>query len=225
MNGLDKVVEEIDRQAKEEATHILNEADAYCNEYMEKVKIQVAEEVDEFYKRAATERKVYEEKTISSGEFSRRNAILKAKQELINQVLEKSMEKLENLSDDEYFNFLEQTLKNNIQKGQGKICFSRKDLERMPDDFSDRINDIVKEQSIESRLAIEKEPVDIKNGFVLMYGEVEQNCTFDALFAYKMDMLKDIANRKLFEENEDSVSHMIKDMDKTKHEKKVESNC
>lgn len=224
MSGLDKIVEEIDRQAREEASRILNEADEYCNEYMEKVKIQVAEEVDEFYKKAAAERKVYEEKTISSGDFSRRNAILKAKQELINQVLEKAKEKMENLSDDAYFNILEQILRKNIQKGQGKICLSKKDLERMSDDFLDRINEIAKEQSMESGLVLEKEPVDIKNGFVLVYGEVEQNCTFDALFAYKMDMLKDIANRKLFEENEESVSHMTKDMDKTKYEKKVESN-
>ncbi len=228
MSGLDKIVEEIKRQAMEEASNILNEADAYCYEYMKKIKFQVAEEVDGFYKKTANERKLYEEKTISGVAFSRRNAILKAKQELINQVLQKAKEKMEKLSDDEYFNCLEQILRNNIQKGEGKICFSKKDLERMPGDFSNRINKIIKERCMdtETSIVIEKEPMDIKNGFVLIYGEVEQNCTFDTLFAYKMDRLKDIANRKMFmEENEGFVSRMTLEMDMTRNGKEVESNC
>lgn len=37
-------------------------------------------------------------------------------------------------------------------------------------------------QRIRESLIIDKEPANIKDGFVLVYGEIEENCTLKALF-------------------------------------------
>lgn len=48
------------------------------------------------------------------------------------------------------------------------------------------------------QIELSSDRTDVENGFVLVYGEVEENCQIKALFDADMGRLKDIANRKLF---------------------------
>ncbi len=45
---------------------------------------------------------------------------------------------------------------------------------------------------------LKKEPKAIPDGFVLVYGGVEENCTLKALFDVKKDQLQDKVNEILF---------------------------
>lgn len=196
MSGLDNIVEEIRNQSKQEADEILKEADVFCKDYMNKIKKDVEVEVASIEKKALADRKLYEEKTVSGMEFLERNSILRAKQQVIEQAIDKARESIAGLNDEEYFNVLEKLLRKNVQQGQGKICFSKKDLDRIPNGFEDRVKEIVAEN--QGELVIDKEPANIKDGFVLVYGEIEENCTLKALFDSNIDRIKDIANKQLF---------------------------
>lgn len=196
MSGLDNIVEEIRNQSKQEADEILKEADVFCKDYMNKIKKDVEVEVVSIEKKALADRKLYEEKTVSGMEFLERNSILRAKQQVIEQAIDKARESIAGLNDEEYFNVLEKLLRKNVQQGQGKICFSKKDLDRIPNGFEDRVKEIVAEN--QGELVIDKEPANIKDGFVLVYGEIEENCTLKALFDSNIDRIKDIANKQLF---------------------------
>ena len=193
MSGLDNIVEEIRNQSKQEADEILKEADVFCKDYMNKIKKDVEVEVVSIEKKALADRKLYEEKTVSGMEFLERNSILRAKQQVIEQAIDKARESISGLNDEEYFNVLEKLLR---KKGKGKICFSKKDLDRIPNGFEDRVKEIVAEN--QGELVIDKEPANIKDGFVLVYGEIEENCTLKALFDSNIDRIKDIANKQLF---------------------------
>lgn len=196
MSGLDNIVEEIRNQSKQEADEILKEADAFCKDYMDKIKKDVEAEVVSIEKKALADRKLYEEKTVSGMEFLERNSILRAKQQVIEQAIDKARESIASLGDEEYFNILEKLLRKNVQQGNGRICFSKKDLDRIPKDFEDRVKEIATEN--QGELVIDKEPANIKDGFVLVYGEIEENCTLKALFDSNIDRIKDIANKQLF---------------------------
>ena len=196
MSGLDNIVEEIRNQSKQEADEILKEADVFCKDYMNKIKKDVEVEVVSIEKKALADRKLYEEKTVSGMEFLERNSILRAKQQVIEQAIDKARESIAGLNDEEYFNVLEELLRKNVQQGKGKICFSKKDLDRIPNGFEDRVKEIVAEN--QGELVIDKEPANIKDGFVLVYGEIEENCTLKALFDSNIDRIKDIANKQLF---------------------------
>ena len=196
MSGLDNIVEEIRNQSKQEADEILKEADVFCKDYMNKIKKDVEVEVVSIEKKALADRKLYEEKTVSGMEFLERNSILRAKQQVIEQAIDKARESITGLNDEEYFNVLENLLRKNVQQGKGKICFSKKDLDRIPNGFEDRVKEIVAEN--QGELVIDKEPANIKDGFVLVYGEIEENCTLKALFDSNIDRIKDIANKQLF---------------------------
>jgi len=196
MSGLDNIVEEIRNQSKQEADEILKEADVFCKDYMNKIKKDVEVEVVSIEKKALADRKLYEEKTVSGMEFLERNSILRAKQQVIEQAIDKARESIAGLNEEEYFNVLEKLLRKNVQQGNGKICFSKKDLDRIPNGFEDRVKEIVAEN--QGELVIDKEPANIKDGFVLVYGEIEENCTLKALFDSNIDRIKDIANKQLF---------------------------
>ena len=111
MSGLDNIVEEIRNQSKQEADEILKEADAFCKDYMNKIKKDVEVEVVSIEKKALADRKLYEEKTVSGMEFLERNSILRAKQQVIEQAIDKARESIAGLNDEE------------CSAGQGKDLF------------------------------------------------------------------------------------------------------
>lgn len=196
MSGLDKIVEEIREQAEKEAQEILSKANEYCDNYMKDMREKVGLEIETYNKKAADERALYEEKTRSGAEFTERNSILKAKQQCINECLNQAKDNICEMSDEKYFVFMEKILRANVQPGDGVMCFGQKDMDRMPEDFEFKIKKIAEE--IGGTLKISSEPAGIEDGFILVYDQVEENCTLKALFDANIDKLKDIANRKLF---------------------------
>lgn len=196
MSGLDKIVEEIHAQAKAEADLILNKSDEYCDAYMEDVKKEVQKELEAFHKKALAERNLYEEKTKSGAEFLERNAILRAKQQCIDEVLVKAEQTIKNFPVGEYFGFLEKLLEKNIQSGHGIMYLGKKDLERMPENFEEKVQAIAKKKN--GTIELCREPKNITDGFILAYGEIEENCTIKSLFHTNLDRMKDIAGKELF---------------------------
>lgn len=196
MSGLDKIIEEIGASAKAEADIILQKADQYCEEYMANVKKEVQQEVEHFEKNAEAQRNLYREKTKSGAGFRERNAILKAKQQSVQEVMKRARKKLENLPENEYFDFLIRLFEKNVQPQSGIMFFSEKDIKRMPENFKTQIQNTAHEKG--GQIEISSDRADVDNGFVLVYGEIEENCQIKALFDADMGRLKDIANRKLF---------------------------
>lgn len=196
MSGLDRIVEEIRNQAQTEADGIRNQAEEYCRAYMEDARAGVEEEIAAYNKKAQSERDLYEAKTRSGAEFKERNSMLQAKQQCINECLIKAQERINSLPTEEYFQLLEQILKANIQKEKGILYLGEKDFQRIPEGFESNIRKIAQEAG--GTLELSKKPSDIKDGFILVYGEIEENCTLKALFDANIDRLKDIANQELF---------------------------
>lgn len=196
MSGLDKIIEQIQLQAQAEAQEIIKKSEDYCTEYMEKVKSDVEKEIAEYNGKALKDRELYESKVKSGMDFKERNAILETKQQAISKCILAAEEKIRNLSDKEYFQLLEKILEVNIQKDNGIMKLSENDLGRVPQDFKDSIKKIAKKAG--GSLELSDRPAQIKDGFILIYGNIEENCTFKALFDSGLGRLRDIANRKLF---------------------------
>ena len=66
----------------------------------------------------------------------------------------------------------------------------------MPDGFEKKIQAAAREKG--GSLVLQKEPKDIADGFLLVYGGVEENCTWEALMDAKKDRLQDRVNEILF---------------------------
>ena len=196
MGGLDKIIEEIKDQANAEAGQILKEADEYCDEYMKEITDKVADEVEAFEKKEKSKRDLYDEEVKSGALFRERNEILKTKQQCINEVIKEAEYTICNLETKQYFDFLSKLFEANFDGTDGEMFFGKEDLERIPEEFKERIKAIADNKG--AKVNISDKTKNIKNGFILVYGEIEENCTIQSLFDEKSDALRDIVNKELF---------------------------
>ena len=65
---------------------------------------------------------------------------------------------------------------------EGEIVFSQKDKNRLPSGFEAKIKDALNGKP-GAQLTISNNTRNIKSGFVLVYGDIEENCSFQILSA------------------------------------------
>ena len=66
---------------------------------------------------------------------------------------------------------------------------------RVTADFEKKINDGLEKGA---KITVSKDPADISDGFILVYGDIEINCSFEALIEDSRDAIKDELNSIFF---------------------------
>lgn len=196
MTGLEKITDQIQEEAKASAARRLEAAQKEADAVLAEAKDACAALEAEAAEKNAAMKANYESRVKSSAEQQRRTALLRAKQEIIAEVIEEAYVTLKEKDVQSYFLTMEKILKTYALAEDGEIYFSSEDLARMPADFEKKIKAAAKEKG--GSLVLKKEPKAIADGFVLVYGGVEENCTLKALFDAKRDQLQDKVNAILF---------------------------
>ncbi len=207
MNGLDKIIAQILDDAKQESLAIKEKAEQEAEEIRKAAGEKVKKLEEEQAKAAIQLEKSYEERLRSSADLKKRQTILAKKQEIIGLMLESAQEiiglmlesahkELLEKPDEDYFAWMEQLLFRYVTDRTGEIYVSKKDLERMPDDFPAKIQKAAAQKN--GSLKLMDEPKDIDGGFVLVYGGIEENCSAGALFESQRDELADKVHSMLF---------------------------
>lgn len=196
MTGLDKITSQILEDAGKEAQEISDkakkEAEAIRAEARESCK-KIAAENDV---KLAGEATSYMERIKSSAELKKRQAVLLAKQQVISEMLEQAYETLLQKEGKEYFGLIGKMLNRFVLPKEGEIYFSKKDLDRMPQGFEAEIEKAAFSKG--GSLTLAKEPKNVDGGFILVYGGIEENCSFRALLAARRDELSDKVHAMLF---------------------------
>ncbi len=193
MTGLDKIIEEIKSEASANADVILKSADNDAAKIIADAKTEANEKSDEILKNAEKKKEDILSRGESSANLEKQKSLLVAKQTVINNMLSASLEKMENAEDKQYFSYIIKLIEKNSQNTDGIIAFNSKDLNRLPENFVSEINAVSK-----GKLEISNTPVNIKSGFILIYGGIEENCSFDAIFRSKHEELTDEISALLF---------------------------
>ena len=81
-------------------------------------------------------------------------------------------------------------------RGKGRLLLSQRDLQRLPADFADTLNGMLKNQG--AQVHIGAQYAKIADGFLLAYGDIEVNCSFEALLEASLEQVKDALSRELF---------------------------
>ena len=189
MSGVEKITarlneetaaqcEEILSAARSKAAEIVGRAQAEGNAVIQKAEAEANKRGEQILASAA-----------SQSAANARKAMLAAKVDLIDEVLSVAKQSLHDLSDEAYFNALAGLARKNRQDGIGEMLLCERDLRRMPNNFIDKLGSGIKVSPI---------PADIEDGFILKYGEIEQNCTFNALFSAFSQELRSRAAELLF---------------------------
>lgn len=199
MTGLEKILEHIKSDADSEIEKVISQAKQEANSIIEEAKAQGSNKV----KSIEEQTKVNYESLIKNGEsaasLKEKRMILEAKQQVIEEMIRSAMESLEKLPDNEYFETIIKMVKKYALKNkEGKLLFSKSDLNRLPGNFKELLGEALKDNEV-TMLTISNETRPINGGFVLLYGEIEENCSFEALFSAAKETLQDKVGALLFE--------------------------
>lgn len=197
MTGLDKILKQIEEEAAANAAKEI----ASANEKVSEILASAKEEADKKCAAIAEQSKIDVKSALSRAESAanlcEKKMILKAKQEIISDVIEKSKNTLIQLPNDEYFNTIIKMVEKYSLDKDGQILFNKSDIKRIPEKFDDTIKDALKEKT-NANLTIGEYSDNIDGGFILAYGEIEINCSFESLFLSARERLQDKVCEVLF---------------------------
>lgn len=195
MTGLDKIMEDIQAESVETIARIRKDAD----EKEQKIRNDAKESAEAA---CAKERKSGEDavadrlsRAQSAAQLLRRKKLLAARQELISETIEQAQKDIVKLPEKEYFDLLLHMAAANALKDDGEICFNQKDLDRMPSGFASSLQKALPEGA---KLTVSSAPADITGGFILVYNGIEENCSFEAIFAEQREEMQDKVRAVLF---------------------------
>ena len=196
MTGLEKMKLEILEEAKSAAENKIAQAEKEAQEIIESAKAQAEKISADIYQKSQRDAANYNERIVSATDLQKRTNILKAKQEIIAEIIDKAYEKIKNSDTETYFETIFKVLENNVLGQEGKMIFSVGDFEKITEQHRDKIAEIAKNKG--GSLTVESKESGIEDGFILVYGDVEENCTFKALFDAKRNDMADTVNKILF---------------------------
>lgn len=196
MTGVENIVKSIEDDANKLAGKILDDAKLKAESVFKAANQKATGMSLDMTDKAEKIAKLTVERAKSSALIEKKRAILAEKSKIVSDTIDSAKKYLMNLPDCEYFDFLLKIFKNRVSKDSCILIFSKDDLNRMPDNFKLEISKLEKESNI--KIEISKIARDFSGGFIISYGEIEENCTIDALFSDNVDSICDELNKILF---------------------------
>ncbi len=196
MTGLESILKDIEQESAKATGAVLEEAKAKASEIIAAARKEIKGEVDQLVRES--DRRVAD--LSSNAEFAvklhERQSILATKQELIASVLDEALEQAKAQPDAAYFEMLIKIAAANAHAGEGEILLNEKDKKRVPSDFVSKVNSALPSGS---KLTLSDQTAEIKSGFLLKYGDIEENCSFEEILSAKRDELTDTVRQILFD--------------------------
>ncbi len=176
---------EIDRRAQEQAATIGAEAKAAAAARYQEILSDARQACAGELQRAKT-----------GGEMKIKRLLLRTKTELVDETIVMALRQLRELPDADYFTVLQTLACSYARKGEGEMLLSQRDLQRLPAGFADTLNSMLKSQGAQVHIGARAAKID--GGFLLVYGDIEVNCSFEALLEASLEQVKDALSRELF---------------------------
>ena len=227
MDGIEKITARIQSDAAAELQQLRQQTDEQVKAIETQAQLQAEKERDEILARgrkAADERL---ERLKSAAQMERRKLELAAKQEVVSEAFEKTLEKLCNLPDEDYIKLLTALILKAVSTGREQVIFSQRDRNRsgkqvvvaanealvkdvvpeLPEALSNSkvgsflgkvVNSTAAQITGTGLLSLSEETRPIQGGFILVDGPVETNCSFETLMRLKREGLEKETAQLLF---------------------------
>ncbi|MGB8452634.1 MAG: V-type ATP synthase subunit E [Anaerocolumna sp.] len=198
MTGLEKILKHIEEDALAAADQSLTKAKSQAGEIMANARAEGEKKCTDIAEHSKLEVQSALSRAESAANLQEKKLILNAKQEIISEVINRAKESIIILPDKEYFDIIIKMVRKYALAQTGQIMFSSSDNKRLPEQFNEKLKASLagKDGAV---LTAAGDTVNIDGGFVLVYGDIEINCSFDALFAAAKETLQDKVCEVLFE--------------------------
>lgn len=202
MTGLEKIVKKIEDEANASAAARIEVAQTEAQTIYDTTMLKAKAQSEEILAQGRAQAADILAGASSAAALAKRKALLSEKQSIINSVISDAQNALLALPEKEYFELIERLFEKHLLAQQGEIFFSAADLKRLPTGFGLKLGVIAMAKG--GSLKVSKEPRAINGGFILVYpdaeagGDIEINCSFEALFYAAHEQLQDKISALLF---------------------------
>ena len=196
MKGIEKITARITQEAQAEIDRTLADAREQAAQITARYQAQADTEAQSLAARnekAAAER---EERLVSVAQMEARKVTLAAKQEMVEQVYQRALEKLRAMPQEQYTAVLAALLVQASSTGAEEVVFSPEDQAKAGKAAVDKANEQLPKGA--AGLTVSKETRPIAGGFILKDNNVEVNCTFDTLVRLQRAETAGAVAKKLF---------------------------
>ncbi|NLJ58455.1 MAG: hypothetical protein GX339_06385 [Tissierellia bacterium] len=170
------------KNAEEEKQNIINEA---------KKKAETIINIEK--EKAEKEAESLKSRKVSAAELEGRKMVLAAKQDAIKKSFDMAIDRLKNMEEEDYINFLLNQIVN-IPYTEGAIILNKRDRERIGQKLVKAVNEKLKAE----KFILSDETVNASGGFILKSGAIMINSSFETVIdSVKDELTNDIAS-KLF---------------------------
>ena len=197
MTGLERIKEKILIQSQENCDKIIQDANMQAKSIIRQARDDANSKAFEIINKADKNAVRKNAVSKSTAESITRNRYLEIRNAILNDVISAAYLEIEKFSDEKYFDMLRKLCLKNILTGECTMHLNGYDLGRLPENFEDSINEEIYQKGA---VMISKDAIDIENGFILRYGDIEVNCTLKSVFDESMDALKDMLSTVMFEQ-------------------------
>ena len=198
MSSINNLTGKILEEAKVKKEEFIKEAKEDGKKILDKKTVEVKIIEKNTIEKAERESVIRRERILSNAELKVRNEKLQSKQKVIENVLEKSLEKLSSLSKEEYLSYIKERILTLPIDGDEKIIINLKDKLLITEDFINEINSELVKKGKLGNLSLSDETRDFKAGFLLEKNGIEINNSFEALISSMKDELEYEVARVLF---------------------------
>lgn len=193
MSNVKNMTSKILKDAEAGKENILAAAEEEKNKILSK-KVSSANEIaQEILEKAEVEAKSKKERVISSAKLKVRNNKLAAKQEIIDEVFEKSIDKLTKLSKEDFLNFVKNAIFSMNLSGKQTLILNEEGLKFVDEAFIDELN-----KNVDAQIILGETAGNFKGGFILENNGIEINSTYEALVSSLRDELEFEVAKVLF---------------------------
>lgn len=193
MSNVKNITSKILKDAEAGKENILAVAEEEKNKILSKKASAANEIAQEILQKAEADAKSKKERVISSAKLKVRNNKLAAKQEIIDEVFEKSINKLTELSKEQFLNFVKNSILSMNLTGKQTLILNETGLKFVDDSFIDELN-----KEVKATIALSKTAGNFKGGFILENNGIEINSTYEALVSSLRDELEFEVAKVLF---------------------------
>lgn len=178
MANLNNLTSKILKDAEERKESILSSAEEEKNKILSK-KIAKAKELEsEIIQKAEAEAKSKKDRIVSSATLRVRNNKLSAKQDIIQEVFEKSIDSLSSISGDDFLRFVKHSILSLGKIGEQNLILNKDGLDIVDLTFIYDLNQSLGENG---NVKLSPNPGKFRGGFILEKDGIEINNTYEAL--------------------------------------------
>ena len=198
MAEADRLREKILEDAREQAKVMLERAENEAAGILNAAKAEAEEKERVASEKASKEAEERKKRLLASADLEGRKRILQAKQDVVDEVFSRAIDKLSSLPADQYIDIIASMAVEAVSSGTEEIILSPKDRDVYGSKIINAVNGRLSAKGMNGTVKLSDTTRDIKGGFILRSGDVEINNSFDVLVKMRRDELEAEVVKVLF---------------------------